>query len=281
MKKDKYGLASLRKDFGTEDKCLDFIFHARHTEECSCGGTYHRIKSRKQYQCAKCRAQIAPLAGTIFHKSDTPLTLWFHAIMVFSNAKSGMSGKALERDLETTYKTAWRMLRLIREALGQPTEKLKGDVEADIGYIGGVAKVDKRMKNKTPVFAAIERGGKMKASVIPDGSAEVHRAFLELNVEPEGTRLLTDDAKHYRIAAKAYKRESVNHNKEYVRGDVHTNNAENFWSHVKRSITGTHKHVSQQHLQSYLDGFVFHANNRDNDRARFFALLSALLRPVA
>lgn len=134
---NKYGLASLRKDFGTEDKCLDFIFRARHTSECSCGGTYNRLKGRKQYQCSKCRFQIAPLAGTIFHKTDTPLSLWFHAIMVFSNAKSGMSGKALERDLEVTYKTAWRMLKLIREALDQGKDKLKGDVEIDAGFFGG------------------------------------------------------------------------------------------------------------------------------------------------
>lgn len=81
--------------------------------------------------------------------ANTPLPLWFHTIMVASNAKSSMSAKALERDLEVTYKTAWRMLRLIREALDQGDEKLKGDVEADTGYIGGVAKADKRMRNKS------------------------------------------------------------------------------------------------------------------------------------
>src|SRR5258708_731004 len=117
MKNTKYGITSLHKQFPNDDAILEFIFKARHTESCHCGGTYKRRAGRKTYQCSKCRAHIAPLAGTIFQKTDTPLTLWFHAIMVFSNAKSGMSAKALERDLEITYKTAWRMLTLIRKAL--------------------------------------------------------------------------------------------------------------------------------------------------------------------
>jgi hypothetical protein len=274
---NKYGLGSLRKDFPTEDACLEFIYSARHTDECSCGGTYARIKGRKQWQCGKCRFQIAPLAGTIFHKSDTPLSLWFHAIMVFSNAKSGMSASALQRDLEVTYKTAWRMLKLIREALGQNGEKLDGIVEIDSGYIGGTAPLDKRMDNKSTVIAAVERKGGMKARVVPDGSAEAHRAFLELHVQ-RGARLMSD--KTNKLTNSGYPRETVDHHKrEYVRGDVYVNSVENFWSHVKRSIKGTHKNVSPKHLQSYLDGFVFHANNRRNDRERFFALLSAVLQP--
>lgn len=281
MATGKYGIKTLRKEFPNDDVILDFIFSARHTEECSCGGSYRRLNGRKQYQCSKCRYQIAPLAGTIFEKSDTPLTLWFHAVLVFSNAKSGMPATALQRDLEVTYKTAWRMLRRIREALAPDETKLKGDVEMDTGYIGGVAPVSKRMKNKSTVFAAIERGGNMKAAVLPDGSAEAHKAFLDLNVDPEGTRLMTDHAKHYRIVAKGYNREYVNHSKEYVRGDVHINSVENFWSHVKRSIRGVHKHVSPSHLDSYLNGFVWHRNMRGSDRERFAALLGAVLRPVA
>jgi transposase len=277
----KYGLKSLRADFPNDDAILEFIFDARHTRECSCGGTYKRLAGRKQFQCGKCRFQISPTAGTIFHKSDTPLTTWFYVILLFSNAKSGFSAKQLQRDLEVTYKTAWRMLKVIREALGDQGDMLSGDVEVDTGFIGGHAKLNKRMANKSTVFAAITRGGDMKAAVTPDASAEAHRAFLELNVIPEGTRLLTDSANQYTHAAKAYKRETVNHNKkEYVRGDVHINHVENFWSHVKRSITGTHKHVSQKYLQTYLDGFVFHANNRDNDSDRFSALIGALLRPA-
>lgn len=274
----KYGVNSLRKQFPNDDAILDFIFKALHTEACSCGGTYSRIPSRKQYQCSKCRFQIAPTAGTIFHKSDTPLTLWFEAILRFSNAKSGYSAKQLQRDLEVTYKTAWRMLKLIREALGQSDDKLSGEVEVDTGYIGGRAKVDRRMRNKATVMAAIARNGETRAVVVPNAGAEAHRAFLELNVEPKGTLLYTDEALSFKNSAKPYARETVNHNREYVRGTVHINHVENFWSHVKRSIKGTHKVVSPKYLQTYLDGFVWHANNRDSDSLRFASLLGAVLR---
>src|SRR3989344_8276299 len=137
MKSTKYGSISLRKQFPNDDAILEFLFDARHTRKCACGGTYKRVKGRKQFYCSKCLYQIAPTAGTIFHKSDTPLTLWFHAIMVFSNAKSGISAKTMERDLEITYKCAWRMLHLIRRALKQSEDVLKGDVEMDTGFIGG------------------------------------------------------------------------------------------------------------------------------------------------
>lgn len=280
MASKKYGIKSLRKEFPNDDAILDFIYAARHTRECSCGGTYRRITGRKQYQCSKCRFQIAPLAGTIFHKSDTPLSIWFDAILRFSNAKSGYSAAQLQRDLEVTYKTAWRMLKLIREALGVEGDKLQGDVEMDAGYIGGTAKQTKRMQNKTTVMAAVQRGGDMRASVVPNASAETHRAFIELNVEPRNTRLMTDDTLTLDKIATDYDRHVVSHKREYVRGDVHLSSVETFWSHVKRSLKGTHKTVSQKHLDSYLAGFVWHRNNRHSDSERFYALLGALLQPA-
>lgn len=130
-RKDKYSITDLKRDFPTDDACLIFLFDTLHTRKCSCGGTYSRLKGRKQFQCSKCRYQIAPTKETIFEKSTTPLTLWFHALFVFSNAKSGISAKELERQLGVTYKTAWRMLKLIREQLTQGKSKLSGDVEMD------------------------------------------------------------------------------------------------------------------------------------------------------
>ena len=290
MKSTKFGLRSLRKQFPTDRACIEFMFDAMHSRECSCGGKYSLMKrgiengkERKQrtFQCSKCRNKISPTAGTIFHKSDTDLVLWFHALMVFSNAKSGMSASALQRDLEVTYKTAWRMLHLIRKGLKQSEDVLRGDVEMDSSYIGGAAKQKNWKQNKSTVLAAIQRRGEMRAEVVSDGSAKSHKNFLWKNVSTEGTRLITDSAKHFEIVAKPYKRETVNHSKgEYVRGDVHVNNVETFWSHVKRSIKGTHKVVSQKHLQTYINGFVWHYNNRHNDNERFASLLGALIQPA-
>lgn len=284
MASNKYGLRSLKKDFPTEDKCLDFIFKSLHTKECSCGGTYKRKPGRKQYQCSKCRHQIAPLAGTIFHKSDTPLTMWFHALLVFSNAKSGVSAKYLQRELEVTYKTAWRMLNLIRRALKQNDKYLKGDVEMDAGYFGGKGKGGKYNKNqskvmqdKSLVMAAVQRGGEMRADVMPNQSAKSHEVFLYRHVALK-SRLLTDKTNKLDNVAYGYDRHAVDHHKgEYARGDVHVNRIESFWAHVKRSIKGTHKVVSKKYLQSYLNGFVFHYNNRHSDSERFASLLGTIL----
>lgn len=149
----KYGIKQLRKDFPTEQTCLEFAFEVLHSYECSCGGTYTPVKGRKQFYCSKCSFQIAPLAGTIMHKSDTPLTLWFHALWVFSNAKSGVSAKEMERQLAVTYKCAWRILMLIRKALKQDG-KLSGDVEMDTAYFGGRYKSGKYNEEQKEAIAA-------------------------------------------------------------------------------------------------------------------------------
>lgn len=127
MKNIKYGIVSLRKQFPNDDACLEFIFDTLYPRKCSrrvgrdlwttCGGIYKRIYGRRQFQCSKCRLQVAPASGTIFHKSDTPLVLWFHAILAFLNAKGAISAKQLERDLEISYKCAWRILALTRKIL--------------------------------------------------------------------------------------------------------------------------------------------------------------------
>ena len=284
-KETKYGINSFKKDFPTDNACLELLFDTLHSRKCSCSGTYSLIAGRRQYQCSKCRFQIAPTAGTIFHKSSTPLTLWFHAIHVFSNAKSGISAKQMERDLEVTYKTAWRILSLIRKSLKQSTTKLHGDVEMDSAYFGGRRYGGKNNENlseavaaKSVVIAAVQRKGNIKAVVVPNNGAQSHKEFLTENVETENTRLITDQTRILNKIALGYDRHSVNHNKkEYVRGDIYVNTIETFWSHVKRSITGTHKVISKKYLQTYLDGFVFHYNNRYNDRERFASLIGILL----
>ena len=220
-----------------------------------------------------------------FIKSATPLTLWFHAIFIFSNAKSGISAKEMERQLGVTYKCAWRILSLIREALGQDIDKLDGDVEMDMAYFGGRKSAGKdnvnlsvAMKAKAPVMGAVSRGGNMRLKTVADGKAKTHGIFLEENVAKENTRLMTDKTNRMDKVAIGYDRHSVHHAiEEFVRGDVHINTVEAFFSHLKRSIKGTHKVVSKKHLQSYLDSFVFHYNNRGNDNERFHALMGKIL----
>ncbi|MBI4086612.1 IS1595 family transposase [Candidatus Kaiserbacteria bacterium] len=282
---NKYTIKDLKAQFSTEDVCLDFIFDALHSRKCSCGGEYRRVKARKQYQCSKCRFQIAPTAGTIFHKSDTPLTGWFYALFIFSNAKSGISAKELERQIGVTYKCAWRMHKQIRSALGQDKEKLTGDVEMDTGYFGGRFRAgtdnhrqSEAMAAKSVVMGAVSRGGKAKLKVVPNAGLPVIEAFLESHVSKDAL-LMTDNAATYKSSSKVYRHLKVNHSKkEYAWDRIHINTIETFFAHLKRSIAGTHKTISKEHLQSYLDAFVFHRNNSGNDSARFAVLLGAVLR---
>lgn len=284
-KQDKYGSPQLKLQFPDDDACLERIFDVAHSRACSCGGTYKRLQGRLQFHCSKCSFQISPLVGTIFQKTHIPLRLWFQALVMFSNAKSGLSAKYLEREINVNYKTAWRILTVIRQALTQGGRRLSGDVEMDEGYFGGKGYGGRNnellgvvMSKKSPVVAAIERGGVMKAEVTPNVTAQTIGSFLHKNIEPTGTRLLTDQSNRYDSVAKHYNRQTVDHGrKEYVRGDVHVNNVESFWAHIKRSIKGTHKAVSKKYLQSYLDGFVWHRNNRYSDKARFEALLGILI----
>lgn len=286
MSAGSFGIRTLRRRFPTDDVCLEYIFRLTHKRRCSCGGTFKRIPERLQYQCSRCGHHLAPLVGTLFEHTKIPLSLWFHALMMFSNAKSGIAAKTIQRDLEITYKTAWRMARLIRESLTQPDEPLSGIVESDMAFFGGRGKAGRNNEHlgdvfraKTKVFGAVERRGRIRAKVVKDGSARTHQNFLWQHVSTRNTKLMTDAALHYRHSASPYDRQSVNHKKgEFVRGEVHTNSADSFWSHVKASVRGTHKAISQKHFQSYLDGFVFHYNNRGTDKQRFDALLGSVLR---
>lgn len=181
------------------------------------------------------------------------------------------------------------MLFLIRRTLAQADKKLQGIVESDGAYFGGRKKAGKdnkylsqAMQAKTVVMGALERGGALRASVVPNMKSAAMQSFFEDNVAKFNTRLLTDKSGHFRPVEKFYRRNSVDHHKkEYVRGDIHVNSIENFWSHSKRSITGTYKVISKKHAQSYLDGFVFHYNNRRNDRQRFLTLLQIAIQRAA
>src|SRR3989344_7833118 len=201
-KETKYGVQELKAEFPTDDACLEYLFDPLHTRECSCGGRYARLNGRKQFQCSKCRFQIAPMVGTIFQKTSTPLTLWFHAIFIFSNAKSGISAKEMERQLGVTYKCAWRILSLIRQALKQDTKKLKGIVEIDTGYFGGKGNAGKDnerlsevMAKKSVVNIAVERGGKIKAEIVPNAGANTMRSFIDRNLEKGTTTIFTDSSR--------------------------------------------------------------------------------------
>ena len=137
-----YTIKDFEKQFPTDDSCLDFLKEARWPKGISCAKCgkvtpHYRIFGRKVYSCQFCGTQVSPTAGTIFHKSDTPLLSWFHAIFLMASTKTGISAKQLQRELGVTYKTAWRMFKEIRKLMSESVNPLTGQVEVDETYIGG------------------------------------------------------------------------------------------------------------------------------------------------
>lgn len=140
----KYTIKHFKKDFPNDAACLEWLKNYRwpngiFCEPCGKVTKHHLIESRKSYSCQECGHHVHPTAGTIFHKSSTPLTSWFHAIFLMASTRCGISAKQVEREVGVTYKTAWRMCKLIRERLcdkgGDPFSSDKGDVEVDETHV--------------------------------------------------------------------------------------------------------------------------------------------------
>jgi transposase len=267
----KYTIKDLRKEFATDDKCLEYVFRMKHPE----AEGYYRVSDRKCWAHKDTGHQIHPLANTIFAKSSTPLTLWFHAIFLFASSKNGVSAKELQRQLGVTYKCAWRMAHEIRKLMAQDGGRLTGIVEVDETYVGGKKKDGKRGRgtSKVPVVGAVSRGGRVKASVTKSTHGGILATHVLKNVEG-GATLVTDDYQPYKWLDRHYNRKVINHSaKIYVRGSIHTNTIEGFWSQLKRSIRGTYVSVSRQHLQSYVDEFAYRYNLRHSPVPLFLQIL--------
>ncbi|MCA9331363.1 IS1595 family transposase [Candidatus Saccharibacteria bacterium] len=287
MKVERYTVDTFHLDFPDDATCLDYMFNLAYGNlpACpQCGVTkprYYRVRNRKCYACNDCGYQISPLANTIFHKSETPLTKWFYAIYLFSVGKNGVSAKELERHLGVTYKTAWRMAKQIRLMMQQGGSPLTGTVEADETYIGGKTRRDRMYDNKTAVVGIVEKQkgtGQVKAFATKQADATVTLPFLRASITP-GSTLHTDDSRIYSRVKRDFSHEFVNHSKlEYVKSGVHTNTIEGFWGQLKRSLDGTYHCVSPKYLQLYVNEFVYRYNHRNV--AAFPALIQAAARPV-
>jgi len=255
-----YTIKMFRTDYNTNEKCLKAIFLNRYGKKfecpkCQTKGNWYLIESRKRFDCS-CGFGLYPLAGTIFHKSETELKDWFYAIYLFASSRNGVAAKEIERQLGVTYKTAWRMAKQIRLLFAQGNQTLSGMVETDETYVGGKRRGKRGLgaEGKTIVFGMTERKGKMKARVVPNAKRTTIFPILTSTIEKNST-VLTDELNIYRtVASHGYAHETVKHKiYEYVRGKVHTNSIEGFWSQLKRSLDGTHHAVSPKFLQQYVD----------------------------
>ena len=172
----RYTIKDLRRDFPDDESCLQYIFDNRYGDLKTCpkcgvvGTKFYRIKTRMSFKCATCLQHIYPLRGTIFEKSTTPLTDWFHALYLLSVSKNGVSALEIERQVAVSYKTAHRMAKMIRVLMHENGKLgfLGTPIEVDEAYIGGKGKQSSSGRdNKTPVMAAVEVGGEVRTKVVP------------------------------------------------------------------------------------------------------------------
>lgn len=216
-------------------------------------------------KCKHCRKQFTVTVGTIFEGSHIPLNKWLQAIYFMCTSKKGISAHQLHRMMGITYKSAWFMVHRIRHAMFVDTEKplIEGTVEADETYVGGKGHGKRgRGTTKAPVFSLIERNGEARSYHVGNVKGSTLTAIMKDNVSIK-SQVMTDSFKAYNKLKRTFpKHQQVDHNKEYVRGIVHTNFAESYFSLLKRGILGTFHHVSKEHLQRYLDEFDFRWTHR-------------------
>ena len=275
--------------FPDNEACLDYLkqrFYADGTAcpKCAKASRFHRIKGRSAYSCQYCGHHVYPTAGTIFHKSTTSLQLWFWAIYLMSSTRCGISAKQLEREIGVTYKTAHRMFKQIRTLLSDDDEPmLSGDVEMDETGFGGKPRAwvsrtpglsQKRKTHKPTIFAAVERGGRVRPRVIDSrGTRSIHTA-AKAHVLPS-SMIFTDEWNAYDTLAPHYKgHRRIKHQAHiYVDGDIHTNTVEGFWGLFKNGVRGVYHAVSTTYLQDYLNEYSFRYNRRHSSQPMFYAIL--------
>jgi transposase-like protein len=287
----RYTIRDFEAQFPDDATCLEWLRRFLYPEgifckTCGRATLHHRVASRPSYSCDVCGHHVHPTAGTIFHKSTTPLRLWFYAIYLMSSTRCGISAKHLERELGVTYKTAWRMFKQIRTMLNDETP-FDGDkpVEIDEMYHGGKAKNGngRRLngdKRKVPVLGIVERKGRAVARTIEAAKSRDVLPLIKKYVMPIST-VFTDESKIYdgvgSIQNTCHTHKRINHSESvYVMGDCHTNSVEGFWSLIKRGIGGTYHAVSAKYLQMYLDEYSFRYNRRYDAQPMFIAFLQQI-----
>jgi len=242
---------------------------------------------RRVWKCADCRKQFSVLTGTLLHGSKIPLRKWVFVIFEMCSSKNGVSAREIERKYNLTPKSAWFMLHRIREGMKRDPMAglLSGRIVADETWIGGKpsnrhghkrGQGGQGQTDKTPVLSLVSREtGEVRSRVVADVRGNSLRAVIAEQVDAKATHLHTDSAGSYaKIAGDFASHSAVDHHiGEYVRGDVSTNQAEAYFSQLKRSIDGTHHSVSREHLDRYLAEFDFRFSTRkisDSERMEMF-----------
>jgi transposase-like protein len=287
------------KYFADEQVCIDTVAALRWPNGAICPkcghGEHYYLATQKRWKCKSCKKQFSVKVGTIFEDSAIGLDKWLIALWLLVNCKNGVSSYEIGRDLGITQKSAWFVLQRLRLALHNGSmDKLGGEgkeIEADETFIGGAARfmhperrkrmiTERGVKDKTAVMGILERGGQVRAMMVPNRKKHEVQGQIRAHVKAESA-IYTDALMSYMgLRDNGFAHEVIDHAERYVSGKVHTNGLENFWSLLKRQLKGTYISVEPFHLFRYLDEQVYRYNNRGNketpvnDEERFQQALS-------
>jgi transposase-like protein len=268
--------------------CIDDHYFLNAKNGVSRKTTRGAMSQRRVWECCACGKQFSVLTGTMMHGTKIPLRTWVFVIFELCSSKNGVAAREIERKYHLTPKTSWYLLHRIREAMkpGEPASLLTGRVVADETWIGGKPKYQHRNRrstlgkgytDKAPVLSLVSREtGEVRSRAVANVGGCVLGKVIRENVDTKSTHLHTDAAPVYRTMSGDFLEHSaVDHLAgQYVRGDTSTNQAENYFSQLKRSIDGTHHHVSREHLDRYLAEFDFrHSTNKVSDTIRMQTLM--------
>lgn len=279
-------LLTIFQRFPDQEACIEHLERVRWGDDPHCPycGSAHVARKGEgdrvgRWNCHDCKNSFNVLAGTIFEKTRIPLQKWFLAIGLMVNAKKSLSSSQLARDLDMNQKSAWYLQQRIRAAmLTDEGDLLQGVVEADETYVGGKPRRGRRRDDdtpnkrgrgtsKTPVIGAVERGGKVKATVASDLSGKGVVKFLQGAIDPEGSLLITDEFKAYEAANGLFARAVIKHRESYAEGETHTNTIESFWALIKRAWYGSHHYYTKRYMPLFIAESCWKYNNRKTNDA--------------
>ena len=270
--------AAFRERFGTEEACRQALFDVRWREGLTCpgcgGSSFCRLKTRRLFQCNRCKKQVRLTAGTVFQDTKLPLTTWFAAIYHLTQGKNGISAIELGRRLGVKRQTAWLVKhKLMRAMAGREAAKpkLSGRVEVDDAYLGGERTGGERGRGaagKTPIVAAVEttaerKPRRLRLSVVKGFRKKAVERIAKRDFEP-GSDVVSDGLSCWPAVEKAgcSHRPMVTGSGKRAAGWTPFRWVNTCLGNVKTAIAGTYHHVSPKHAQSYLTSFAYRFNRR-------------------